>query len=88
MEKLRYGQRIIIVVNSKLHDTGIITHTEIKDDAPMIHVRSDALKGEVVAFRFREEDEGWRHSFPDPFHGPGNPRYNERSFVYQIEAIN
>ena len=89
MTDFRVGQRVVVVLDSKLYDQGRITRVgrrymepTLKDE---IVISSNALEGNQQAFRFSEAEKGWKHLFQDPFSYA--LCYSTREPVYQIEGL-
>lgn len=89
--ELRQGQRVVVVTNSMLYDTGRVSRLGYGDggstENPQIVISSDGKKGKEVTLGFFHEEECWRFLMEAFLSGGLCYSYNTRFTRYQIEGL-
>lgn len=92
METLEIGQKVFVHTSDEtFFDSGRILNIKQvergSDAVDQIAIRSDALDGEEVIFRFLDEVDGWVRFFQDPLENPGSLVYSQRESTYKIFGV-
>lgn len=92
MNGLEVGQKVFVhTPDETFFDSGrILDIKQIEsgsDTVDQIAIRSDALDGEEVIFRFSDEVAGWVRLFEDPLGNPGSLVYSQRESTYKIFGV-
>lgn len=92
MENLEIGQKVFVhTPDETFFDSGrVLDITQVESGLgtlDQITVRSDALDGEEVIFRFFDEVDGWVRHFQNPLGNPGSLVYSQRESTYEIFGV-
>ncbi|MFA6077499.1 MAG: hypothetical protein WC724_00595 [Candidatus Paceibacterota bacterium] len=92
MSSLEIGQKVFVhTPDETFFDSGRILDIKQVESGPdafnQIAIKSDALDGEEVIFRFLDEVDGWVRFFQDPLENPGSLVYSQRESTYKIFGV-